>query len=312
MLRHLPFGAYFVALLLAAVTPLGAQVRWDDAAQAYWITVRNEAGVPTEMKVEPTNRVVPDIKSLTHRDTATGLVTYVLRVGAHPTSPQSLALIEIPCPVALGIGDLEGGEWRTRRQWGGEEYCVFSIQRVAGDALRRISFTSFFLPGVEREAVVVGGARAPQWPTRDPNFETASVSPIVDSLRGASANGLVKRVKIMLPKYEFFAINSTHTGLPILAHELSAICTSTDWISPGPTCGELSGLLPSLPVSLRSVDPVGVEAAVLTPAERSAIRQALTAFIQALAAGRDTTIHQNAFAVLNLLARTVRAGLAGS
>jgi hypothetical protein len=96
------------------------------------------------------------------------------------------------------------------------------------------------------------------------------------------------------------------TGLFILEHELKKICSGNDWIPSDSTCRALDSLLaPALKFRRENQG-------VLLEKERAFLREELTKFIAALEAGRCTTIKQNAFTILHVLARRLRESVTDS
>ncbi len=297
MLRHL------LALALSLVAfPVAAQIRWDAGQQRYFVTAHDDAGQPVEMMVEPGNLVTPMLR-FTPIDSGTS-IRYRFVVGADSGSPLPLTILRLPCPSEANVSALSGGDSRRLQRWGEVRYCKFFVYRGPGRS-RQVAFSSPWLAG-PGWALAVGGATSPTWPTTDPNSETGELSPLVDSLQGDTPTGLLKRFRAPVPMYERVTVAQATTGLPILAEALSTICTETDWIQPGPTCDALTAQIAAASTALGTT---AAQRAAPPQAAKNEVRQALTALIQSLSAGRGTTINENAFSILNLLARTVRSGL---
>ena len=291
-------------LWLGSASPLAAQYRWDEVNKTYWVSVRDDSGILREMRVEPANRVIP-VLQLVQIDTG-GRVEFRYRVGADSSSPQGLALVRIPCALTSGTVDHAGGDWRNLATWGSQRFCSYSVPLARGAPPRLVRFSSPQLAGLG-SGVAEGSRSPPEWPTSDPDEQSELLGPLVDSLSGDSPNGLVKRFAMPVPKYDRMIVAQTDSGLRIIASELARICAETDWIPTDATCDALSALLPTTTAAIRAAP--APSAAAHTPAELQAIRQALNRFMQALVAGRDTTIHQNAFTILHVLARVVQQPL---
>lgn len=307
-MRALLIGGLSLAVAAAtSSSALHAQVRWDEPNGAYWVTVRDDDGVAREMRVQPSNRVKVSV-NLLGADTSGAVVSYRYEIGVAPDSPQGLMFLRIPCSSTAQVQTVGQTRMVSRREWGGLSYCTIDIEIAAGQS-RIVRVTSTLMPGVDaRMAVAVGATEPPRWPTNDPNEETAELESLVDSLRGRSPNGLVLRVRLPAPLFPVATVAST-AGLAIVRQQLEFICTQTDWIPASTTCNDLTTLLlPTMTVALRSAPSSGSNAD-LTANERRAVRVALKNFMDALETGRGTTIHQNAFAVLHLLARTTRGGV---
>lgn len=281
----------------AASASLAAQVRWDPVKRVYFVTAHNDEGDAHEMRVEPADKVIP-VTFLTQIDSA-GRIFYRYRVTVDSTSPQPMVYVRIPCSAQAAAADLTGGERRAVSGWGGQQYCRFYAPSGIGDTVRP-RFSSPMLGGVAT-AIVEGGRPAAVWPMSEPNSETDSLKPMVDSLQGDSPNGLVKRIPMPAPKYERSAVVVTASGLQILLAELDEVCATTPWIEAG-TCAALR-----LHISPACLVASGARQAFCAPGPDAQVRLALKNFIDALAAGRTNgVVHQNAFSILQLLARTVR------
>lgn len=284
------------ATCVASAT-LEAQVRWDPVKRVYFVTAHDDNDRPYEMRVEPADKVIP-ITFLTQIDSA-GRIHYRYRVTLDSASPQGMEMIRIPCATQAAAADLTGGEWSSVNDWGEQWYCEFFAPAVIGDTVRP-RFSSSMLGGVAT-AIVVGGRPAAVWPMSDPTDETEDLKPMVDSLRGDSPNGLVKRIPMPAPKYERSAVVVTASGLQILLDELDQICAETPWIEVN-TCMALR-----LHISPQCVVASGAVQALCAPGTDAQVRLALKNFIDDLSAGRTAgVVHQNAFSILHLLARTVR------
>lgn len=290
----------FLVLLGAtgfAAGTLQAQVRWDPVQRVYFVTAHDDDGAPYEMRVEPADKVIPRTY-LTQIDSA-GRIHYRYRVTVDPGSPQVIVYLRIPCSTQAAATDLAGGERRSVDDWGERRYCEFYAPSGVGDTVRP-RFSSPLLGGVEI-ALVEGGRAAAVWPMSEPNEETEALKPMVDSLQGDTPNGLVKRIPMPAPKYQRSVVVATSSGLQILLGELDQICGETPWIDAG-TCVSLRAVIaPSCVVTK------GSKQVLCAPGPDAQVRLALKNFIDALAAGRTNgVVHQNAFSVLHLLARTVR------
>lgn len=277
------------AALGASLAPgaASAQVAWDQAQRVYLVTVFDAAGVPRQLRIDPPNKVLVDVE-LEQIDTG-GSVQYRYRVKALATSPQPLARVRIACsPQAR---DLAGGDWRALRQVDGQTYCSYEVNAGIGEAGDVVRFSVPRFAGTVDGAILArGGVPNPAWPADAGDPQNAALVPVVDSLLGKTETGLAAQVKSPAPKYDSLVVAETAAGLRILSDELGTICSATDWIPSAETCETLSALLP-------------------TTTDRAAIRQQLDAFIAALGAGRGTTVRQNAFTILDVLARAIRAPL---
>lgn len=290
-------GVVAVALAVA-IMPAGAQVRWDNAQQVWFVTVHDDGGVAREMRVEPANRVV--VRATLVQIDSGAHVLFRYRVTADSASPQALWLVNVPCdPPATILA--RSGPGATQDVWGATVHCTFEVDRGPGDGEALLTISSTRLAGLG-VGVAVGARDIPVWPTSDPTGETDALTALVDSLNGNAPNGLAARFPIGVPTYDRTIVAQTDSGFAILRRELQAICGGTGWIDV-PTCNQLGALLNSDVVALRK--GVGQQAALTT----GELRQRLNQFIQALVAGRNSTVHQNAFTILHVLARVVRAPL---
>jgi hypothetical protein len=285
-------------------TAAQAQVRWDPSERVYYVTVSDVDGLPREMRIDPPNKVLVGVE-LVQVDSGSS-VLYRYRVRALATSPQGLGRVKIACsPMAR---DLSGGYWSSIEQINGQTYCGFEVSAGIGRPGAVVRFSEPRLAGtVERGILAQGGSTMPAWPAEAGDPRNAHIEPIVDSLLGLTETGLAAQVTSPAPKYDRAVVAQTSTGLEILSHELSTICSTTDWIPSQATCSSLAAKLPVAAAALRVES--GNRRAALTASERNAIRQQLNAFIAELVAGRGTTVQQNAFTVLHVLARAVRAPL---
>lgn len=298
------FGIFLLAIAITA-TPAATQVRWDPASSVWFVTVHDDSGTAREMLVEPANRVKP--RSILYQIDSGTNVVYRYDMGAESDSPQALGTVSVPCdPYSAILGRTSSG-FSATMAWGNppRTHCMFDIERGAGDSLRIVRVTSTLLGGLG-QGIAVGNANAPTWPTGDPTEETNALTPLVDSLNGQPPNGLTARFPIGVPTHQRTVVAQTQPGLTIVRQELTAICAGTEWIPDASICAQLQALLPTGVAAMRQgrTGP-----ASLTPAEEAQIRQRLNQFIQALVAGRNTTIHQNAFTILHVLARAVREPL---
>jgi hypothetical protein len=290
-----------IVLLPAAAQ---SQVRWDETARVYYVTVSDWNGRPQQMRLDPPNKVLVGVE-LVQVDSGAS-VLYRYRVRALPTSPQGLARVRIACSAVAH--DLVGGDWNSIRQLNGQTYCGFEVNAGIGQPGDVVRFSAPQLAGTTEGAILArGGISIPGWPAEAGDPRNDQIKPIVDSLLGKTPNGLAARVTSPAPKYDRAIVAETASGLEILATELHTICSTTDWIPSPATCGSLAAKLPTV-ATARRAEP-GSQRAALTASERNAIRQQLNAFIAELVAGRGTTVQQNAFTVLHVLARAVRAPL---
>ncbi len=298
---------------LAIPTAGFAQVRWEATTSSYVVAIPSNgvSGPGFDLKVVPANLVEGTVEAHVS-DSSGATVTYRYVANVSSNSPQRLAAVFVPCPEATSPRELSvqiGGQSGTGAiarvvTISGKRVCRFLVPLKSGQhGTARLG--SPLLPGVG-EVILKGSADLPHWPSEGSSVQSDSIEHLVDSLNGRGIDGLVKRVDASVPMYPRAQLLAASTGLPILATELTGICAETDWIQPGPTCDALvaqiataSGALGSSPVQ-RANPPQAV---------KDATRQALTAFIQSVAAGRGTTINENAFSILNLLARTVRSGI---
>ena len=256
------------------------------------------------MQVPVGNRV--EVKVSTRSAfTADGRLSYIYTIHHLPTSHQGLADIHIPCPSVSSPTQLEGGDWRIWSGWDTGTYCEYYGNLAAIGDSGRVRFSTVLLPDTGT-IILRGGTSGYSWPTSDPTSATAALKPLVDSLAGESENGLVKRIVGVVPSHPIPLVANAATGLPILIGALRHVCEDTDWIQPGPTCDALTAQIATASSAL-GTSPV--QRANPPQAAKDATRQALTALIQSLSAGRGTTINENAFSILNLLARTVRSGI---
>lgn len=268
-------GSVLLASCLS--TGLESQARWDATNNVYRITVHDDSGLPREIRVEPANRVVPQLQ-LEQVDSGSH-IEYRYRVTADPKSPQALGLLRIPCPASAIVEQPQGGFSRRVQNWGDQRYCTFDVGRSAGQSPALVTFRTTLLAGTGR-SVAVGSRELPSWPTSEPTEETIALRPLIDSLAGLSPNGLVLRFASPVPMYERALVAQTDSGLRILRHELTTICGTTNWIPSDATCDALAALLPDV-----------------------------NAFIKELEEGRGRTIGQNAFAILHGLASVRRGAL---
>lgn len=290
--------------MLVLPTAAQAQVRWDETERVYYVTVHDRNGSPRQVRIDPPNKVRVGVE-LVQVDSG-GSVLYRYRVRALPSSPQGLARVRIACsPLAR---DLVGGDWNSFQQVSGETYCGFEVNAGIGQAGDVVRFSVPRLAGTTEGAILArGGISVPGWPAEAGDPRNEHIKPIVDSLLGRSATGLAAQVTSPAPKYDRAVVAETAKGLEILATELRTICSSTDWISSEATCSMLKAKLPVLATARRA--PSGSERVALTESERNDVRQQLTSFIAELEVGRGTTVQQNAFTILHVLATAVRAPL---
>jgi hypothetical protein len=303
-MRLLSAAAAFAVGVSMLPTAARAQVRWDEVERVYYVTVTDWHGRPQQMRIDPPNKVLVGVE-LVQVDSGAS-VHYRYEVRSLATSPQGLAGVRIACsPSARSLG---GGYWNSVQQINGQTYCSFEVSAgigLPGDVVR---FNEPRLAGtVERGILAQGGSTMPAWPAEAGDPRNQQIKPIVDSLLGLTPTGLAARVTSPAPKYDRAVVAQTSTGLEILSHELSTICSTTDWIPSPATCNSLAAKLPVVATALRAES--GGQRAALTASERNAIRQQLNAFIAELVAGRGTTVQQNAFTILHVLARAVRAPL---
>jgi hypothetical protein len=285
-------------------TAAQSQVRWAETERVYYVTVSDWNGRPQQMRIDPPNKVLIEVE-LVQIDSGASVI-YRYRVRALPTSPQGLARVRIACSAVAH--DLEGGDWNSIRQLNGQTYCGFEVNAGIGQPGDVVRFSVPRLAGTTVGALLAqGGTNSPAWPAEAGDPRNEHIKPIVDSLLGRSENGLAARVTSPAPKYDRAIVAQTDAGLEILSHELKTICSTTDWIPSPATCSSLASKLPVVSTARRAES--GSQRAALTASERNAIRQQLNAFIAELVAGRGTTVHQNAFTILHVLARAVRAPL---
>lgn len=290
-----------LGVLLVRAEDSFAQVRWDEASKAFFVTVPTDS-TGVEMKVVPTNRAIVTVGYSVQDSTTAVHYRYVVRVDS--SSPQPLAMLRVPCARNAAVQGRFGGEWNRVSRWGGGTYCVFFLGAAVGRQVA-VGFNSTLLMGME-DGFVIGAAAVPVWPTTDPTPETIALKPLVDSLAGRVPQGLVRRIRVPVPKHPRAAVADAATGLSIIASELNSICSTTDWITPA-TCTELFSEL-ALATSASSGTSLRASPSTATPKTASAVLPALNTFLQTLNSERNVTIQQNAYAVLATLARVTRGG----
>jgi len=224
------------ASVFAVTSPLGAQVRRDATAKAYWVSVRVEDGSVRQLFVEPADRAVATLR-LEQVDSGAS-VDCRYRVGAESTSPPTVHIVALPCPPSARIVSRAGGDVRSMSVWGETLHWEYTVDAAPGREPFDVALRSTRLAGIG-EAIVVGANGVPVWPTEDPSEATVAMDALVDSLNGAPPNGLVGRMPAPAPMYERRVVAQTDSGMEILAHELRRICEGTRWISDPATCTKL-------------------------------------------------------------------------
>ena len=283
-----------IGITVTSVGTTSAQARWDAAQQAYFLPVHNDSGVLVEAKLVPANLVRGGVTTAVESLTA-GRWLYKYSFGVDGQSPQGLGSARVPCP-AQGSPETRGYRSDTtgafadvfaevRQMVHGPRVCEF-LTNLGGGRSGQGRVESSYLPGLT-QIVLVGSGGLDRWPTSDATVETASYHPFVDSILGYTPNGLALRVPGIAPIVAPPAPGDPGASATALGEQVTAVCGSTDWISP-------KGICQSLSTKVRQVQ------SAITRENWTAARGALGALAQELGAQDGRHVAPDAVALISI------------